>query len=283
MSGDTPRPFSTGRASDGTAFRVFGPGGDIETPDDPVVLIHGLGLSQELWDHALAPFAERYRTITYDLYGHGNSAPVPADLEPASLEGYAIQLAQLLDELGHERAHIVGFSIGGMINRRFALDYPDRVASLVIISSPHDRGEQGQDAVEARAAAVRDQGAMATMDAALVRWFTPGHLAEHPEHEDLVRSWRVQTDPESYAQATWALAHGVRELIDPDPAVVAPAFVLTGENDSGSTPAMSQAIADEIDGASVLVIDRYQHLGLMEDHRAFVDPIISFFEGIISG
>lgn len=261
------------RAADGTAYHRYGP-----QDGAAVVLIHGLGLSQRVWDDALQSFVQRFRTITYDLYGHGHSGPVPADLQPLSLRGYATQLARLLDELHVETAHIVGFSIGGMINRRFALDHPERTASLVIVSSPHDRGPDGQDAVEARAAAVRNQGAMATMDTALIRWFTPGHVAAHPEHEDLVRAWRLQADPESYAQATWVLANGVRELVDPTPPIAHPTLVLTGENDSGSTPAMSHAIAAEIDGAETLVIGRYQHLGLMEEPAAFVDPIIDFLE-----
>lgn len=261
------------RTADGTAFRMCGP-----AKGTPVVLIHGLGLSQQVWDDALEPFIERFRTVTYDLYGHGHSTPIPDELRPLSLTGYATQLIRLLDELEIDAAHIVGFSIGGMINRRFALDHGDRVQSLTIVSSPHDRGADGQEAVEARASAVRDTGAMATMDAALVRWFTPGHLAEHPEHEELVRAWRLQADPESYAQATWVLANGVRELIHPEPPITHPTLVITGANDSGSTPAMGHAIAAEIDGAETLIVDRYQHLGLMEEPRAFTDPIIDFLK-----
>ena len=266
------------RTTDGTAYRIHGP-----QDGAAVVLIHGLGLSQEVWDHALEPFAQRFRTITYDLYGHGLSVPVPDEMRPLSLTGFATQLEHLLDELDVDAAQIVGFSIGGMINRRFALDHPDRVQSLVIVSSPHYRGADGQEAVEARAAAVRDQGATATMDSALIRWFTPGHLDSHPEHEESVRSWRRQADPESYAQATWVLANGVRELIAPEPPITQPTLIMTGENDSGSTPAMSLAIAAEIEGAETVIVDRYKHLGLMEDHHAFTDPIISFLERIING
>jgi len=263
------------RTTDGTAYRVHGP-----EDGAVVVLIHGLGLSQHVWNDALETFTQRFRTITYDLYGHGQSAPVPDELRPLSLSGFATQLEGLLDELNVVAAHIVGFSIGGMINRRFALDHPDRVTSLVIVSSPHNRGADGQEAVEARAAAVRDQGAMATMDAALIRWFTPGHLDRHPEHEELVRSWRRQADSESYTHATWVLANGVRELIAPEPAITCPTLIMTGENDSGSTAAMSRAIAAEIEGSETVIVDRYQHLGLMEDPGAFTTPITSFLERI---
>lgn len=267
----------TGRTADGTAYSLTGPS---EAP--VVVLIHGLGLSQALWDDHLRFFRDAYLVLTYDLYGHGDSEAVPVGLQPATLGGYATQLADLLDELNIARAHIVGFSIGGMINRRFALDHPERVTSLVIMSSPHDRGSDGQREVEERAASVGQKGAMSTMDAALARWFTPGHLADHPQHEELVRAWRLAADPESYAQATWVLANGVRELIDPARQPSGPTLVLTGADDTGSTAAMSRAIADAIvpagDGARCQIIDGYRHLGLMESPEAFADPVRGFLD-----
>ncbi len=258
------------RAPDGTAFELHGP-----ADGDAVVLIHGLGLCRRLWDPTLGSLTGRYQVITYDLYGHGESVP-PAGT--ASLRLYGDQIAGLLDHVGIERAHVVGFSIGGMINRRFALDHGERLRSLVILNSPHDRGEHGQQAVEERAKTVREQGAMSTMDAALVRWFTPGHLEKHPEHETAVRTWRDQVDPEGYAQATWVLAHGVRELIRPTPPVASPTLVMTGEHDTGSTPAMAYAIADEIDGAETIIVDRLQHLGLLEVPELFMRPIADFLE-----
>ncbi|NCG22669.1 MAG: alpha/beta fold hydrolase [Actinobacteria bacterium] len=258
------------RTASGTAYKVAGP-----ADANPIVLIHGLGLSHELWADHSPTFEATHRVVSYDLYGHGESAPPATE---ATLAIYAAQIVELLDDLGLDSAAIVGFSIGGMINRRLVLDYPDRVSSLVILNSPHDRGAEAQLAIEARAGTVRQQGAMSTMDAALKRWFTPGHLEEHPEHEQLVRRWRNNVDPEGYAQATWALAHGVRELVAPSPPIRCPTLVMTCEHDSGSTPAMAHAIAAETAGAETIVVDRLQHLGLMEAPSLFIDPILDFLE-----
>lgn len=251
------------RAPDGTAYDLHGP------DNGPcVVLIHGLGLSRALW----TPFLDGlngYRVVCYDLYGHGQSAPAP---RTADLTLFADQIAGLLDHIGVTAAHIVGFSIGGMINRRFALDYPQRTLSLSILNAPHARGDEAQAAVEARARSVRDQGAFSTFDAALQRWFTPHHLATG-DGPALVRDWRGQVDAESYAQTAWVLAHGVRELINPDPPIAAPTLVMTCANDSGSTPAMSHKIAAEIDGATTHIVPDLQHLGLMEDRDAFLNPV----------
>jgi pimeloyl-ACP methyl ester carboxylesterase len=236
-----------------------------------VVLIHGLGLSRRLWDAHLAAFAG-YRVLNYDLYGHGESGPAP---EQATLTVFADQLARLMDHVAMEHAHIVGFSIGGMINRRFVLDYPDKVASLVILNSPHNRGEAAQLAVEERAKAARDQGAFATFDAAVQRWFTPEYLEKGPGPA-LVRDWRVQVSDEAYAQTSWVLANGVRELIAPEPPIAVPSLVMTCENDVGSTPQMSVDIGAEIAGSQTHIVPRFKHLGLMEDPAAFTGPICDF-------
>ena len=256
------------KAADGTSFDLTGP------KDAPlVVLIHGLGLCREIW-HPMLDHFSGFRVLNYDLYGHGESGPAPG---PASLSLYARQIADLMDKIEVQTAHIVGFSIGGMINRRFALDYPERVRSLVILNSPHDRGPKLQAQVEARAKTVLDQGAMATMDSALQRWFTPQYLVvgEGPQK---VIEWRGLVDPDSYAGAAWVLANGVVELTDPATKINAPSLVITSENDTGSTPAMSHAIAAQILSTKTLIIPHLQHLGLMEDPLAFAQPVREFLE-----
>jgi pimeloyl-ACP methyl ester carboxylesterase len=95
---------------------------------------------------------------------------------------------------------------------------------------------------------------------------------------DLISIWRENTDDVSYAGTAWVLAHGVRELISPSPALQIPSLVITCENDSGSTPQMTRQIAEEIDEAETRIIPELQHLGLMESPQLFIGPIQSFLE-----
>ena len=260
-------------ASNGTSYELHGP------ENAPViVLIHGLGLCRHLWDDHLPEFTQNYRVLNYDLFGHGDSAPSP---ETASLKVYSEQLLDLLDELSINRAAVVGFSIGGMINRRFALDHGDRLSALCILNSPHERGEGAQTQVEQRAAQVIHEGPMATMDAALIRWFTSNFRDENLEKTKLVREWREQADKTTYPDACMVLAGGVKELIRPINPITVPTLIMTCENDSGSTPAMTHAISSEIENAKVQILPHLQHLGLMEKPEQFTKPVIEFLNDIL--
>ena len=100
-----------------------------------------------------------------------------------------------MDRCGIARAAVAGFSLGGMIARRFALDHPDRLSALAILNSPHDRSPAQRDAVRKRVRQTEAQGPSANLEPALERWFTPAFRAEEPEAVALVRTWITRNDP----------------------------------------------------------------------------------------
>ena len=111
----------------GTSYLATGQG-------QPVVLIHGVGLNKEMWGGQVVGLASKYRVIAYDMLGHGAS-PRPASGTP--LLGYAEQLLELLDHLQLPAATVIGFSMGGLVARAFALHYPERLQGLVAkLNSP---------------------------------------------------------------------------------------------------------------------------------------------------
>lgn len=261
--------------ADGTGYTISGPAGA-----PVVVLVHGLGLHRGTFRDFVPALARRYRVLAYDLYGHGQSASPPGR---PSLAAYARQLLSLLDELAIGRCSVAGFSLGGMINRRFAMDHPDRATGLIVLNSPHERGPELQRRVEAQAADAAAGGPGATIDAAIARWFTPGFIEQHPDTIDEVRGWVLANDPAAYAEARRVLAHGVVELIRPDPLITSPALVMTCEHDAGSTPAMARAIASEIAGAECIVVADLRHMGLMERPDLFLEPMLDFLDRIDLG
>src|SRR5437763_2385973 len=94
-----------------------------------LLLIHGLMVSGAMYQPVLPSLATHYRVIVPDLRGHGRSGALP---EPYSVEQLARDLAQLLDDLQVDAAHILGYSQGGAVAQQFARDYPKRVRGLVL-------------------------------------------------------------------------------------------------------------------------------------------------------
>lgn len=256
----------------GSVYELSGPA------DAPViVLVHGLGLNRHVWDEFSTRFSQRYRILNYDLYGHGESSPPRGD---PSLTMFSEQLLGLLDELSIDRCSIVGFSLGGMINRRFAMDHPERLCALAILNSPHEREPEAQKLVEQRALDSAAGGPGATLDATIERWFTAEFIAANPDFIATVRGWVLANDPESYALCRQVLAFGVVELIRPQPPITHPTLIITCEHDSGSTPAMSQTIASEINGAQVIVVPGLRHMGLTENPSFFITALVEFLEDL---
>lgn len=258
------------RAPDGTVHDLTGPEGA-----PVVVLIHGLGLNRACWQWLVPDLATRYRVLTYDLLGHGQSAAPPPGPTLATLAG---QLAALLDHLGIARAALVGFSLGGMIARRFAQDHPTRVTALAILHSPHRRTPEAQAAIVARIDQASAEGPRATVEAALVRWFSDGYRAANPEMMDLVRSWVMANDPVVYPSVYRILAEGVDEVVAPNPPIAVPTLVITGDEDYGNGPEMTRAIAAEIAGAEVHVLPGLRHMALAEAPEAVNGPVIAFLD-----
>ncbi len=102
------------RTPAGTSYLATGEG-------QPVVLIHGVGLNKEMWGGQIVGLAPHYRVIAYDMLGHGASPRPDPD---CGLLGYADQLCELLDHLQLPTASVIGFSMGGLVARAFALHYP---------------------------------------------------------------------------------------------------------------------------------------------------------------
>ena len=97
-----------------------------------LLMIHGIAGSSGTWVPVMPLLAERYTVIAPDLLGHGESAKPRGDY---SLGAYASGIRDLLGVLGHERATVVGHSLGGGIAMQFAYQFPQMAERLVLVCS----------------------------------------------------------------------------------------------------------------------------------------------------
>ncbi|MFC7220659.1 alpha/beta fold hydrolase [Streptomyces polyrhachis] len=120
---------------------------DLRDEGEAVVLVHGNVSSAAFWDTTLAALPERYRPLAVDLRGFGGSDPLPVDAT-RGLRDYADDLAALLTELGVERAHFVGWSMGGGVVMQYLRDRPAAVRSLTLVNPVSPYGFGGTHGVD---------------------------------------------------------------------------------------------------------------------------------------
>ncbi|WP_243524979.1 2-succinyl-6-hydroxy-2,4-cyclohexadiene-1-carboxylate synthase [Bacillus pseudomycoides] len=98
---------------------------------EPILLLHGFTGSMETWHKFIPSWSKQFQVITVDLVGHGGTES-PEDLTHYDIQNVALQMTTLLDQLHIEKAHILGYSMGGRLAITMACLYPNRVKSLLL-------------------------------------------------------------------------------------------------------------------------------------------------------
>jgi pimeloyl-ACP methyl ester carboxylesterase len=238
----------------------------------PVVLVHGVGARLDNWSGVASRLEKQFHVVSFDLRGHGQSGKPH---EVYTIEGFAADLLNLLDELGIARCHIAGHSLGGMIGQKFAISYPERVARLAILSSACGRTEDEKKAVAARVATIANGIEGTHFRASVDRWFTPQFIANNAELIDAYAANNALNDPACYASAYNVLAS--TDLIDEIAAIKAPTLIATGEFDRGSSPSMARAMHGRIAGSKLTIIPELRHSILVEAPELVATMLAEFF------
>lgn len=222
----------------------------------PLVLLHGLGDDHRAWRRTLPDLILNRRVILYDLRGHGGtSLGSPA----GTLGQLGEDLAGLLDALEIERALIVGFSLGGTIAMRIALDHPELVSGLVLVATSSRVNRVTADWYAQRVAMVdaADPGLPATLDRDTEDVYrqSPDELAG-----GLAIRRQSTSDPRGYGNACRALATLNAQPLDPELArITAPTLIVASDLDQLCPPRAAEIIAAGIPGSRVEVIKGAGH------------------------
>jgi pimeloyl-ACP methyl ester carboxylesterase len=217
-----------------------------------LVLLHGVGLNGDMWRRCIASLGTRHRARALDLLGHGGAGPAAPGTTLADL-GDAVA-AQL-----RGATHVVGFSLGALVAQQLALDHPELVRSLVLVSSVAARTPAQASAVGERLDTA-ERNFPAAVDAAVDRWLPqPSGDAEIALAEKL-RAALLSNDHVSYLTCYRIFATADQQLRPQLPRIVAPTLAITGEADPGSTPEMTHRLAAAIPRARAVIVPGVRHL-----------------------
>jgi pimeloyl-ACP methyl ester carboxylesterase len=257
--------------TDGTRLQVTEAG-----EGEPLVLVCGTSQSHRLWAPLLPALTARHRVISYDHRGIGDSERGEG---PISMAALAEDLDGLLGELGIDRAHVLGWSLGSTVAQELALHHPEHVATLVLAST-WGRTDAFQASVFAGLSHPWRTGHRDVGLAALGIAYSP-ELLNSPEFLPLMEQLEPLF-PSTPAQiATVAeqwdadLAHDALDRLEQ---ITAPTLVIAGEQDLLTPPVQGRAVADRISGArfDLLTGAGSSHAALMERPQEFTDLVLDF-------
>ncbi|MDC0078560.1 alpha/beta hydrolase [Candidatus Pelagibacter sp.] len=218
----------------------------------PIVFIHGVGLTYEIWQPQLDFFKDR-STLSYDILGHGKSSLNKQDI---SFDDFSDQLINLIDELKIDKIHLIGFSIGSLIARNFATKFNDRLQSLALLGSIYKRSDQQQKIVNERFNQAKQELKLSKL--ALKRWFTDKYLESNPNTYEKISSILSSNNMSNFLKVYELF---VNHKNDEDfKKIKANTLVMTGENDVGSTIEMSKELNKIIINSELKIIKNGKHL-----------------------
>ncbi|WP_339669612.1 alpha/beta fold hydrolase [Dasania marina] len=253
----------------GTAYVEEGEG-------DPVILIHGVGLSHAMWFAQSRALAKHFRVIRYDMLGHGGSCLPKVGV---TIDDYVEQLLNLMQHLELTTSSIIGFSLGALVAQKFAIIHPSNLNRLVIMSSVFNRSDAQKLGVFGRALEVAVSGVKGTVDAATDRWFSPEFRRQQPQLIQCIREQLLQNDHMGYLRSYNIFATSDEVVRDGLSDIQCPTLVITGELDIGSTPDMAREMSEVIPHAKLMIVPMQRHMLPVEDAASTNKYLLNFLHG----
>jgi 3-oxoadipate enol-lactonase len=240
-----------------------------------LVLIQGLGLDRSGWQPVLRKLRRHFRLVLVDNRGSGRSDVSAASFGVADM---AADVVAVLDDAGIRRAHVMGVSLGGMVAQELAIDHPERVDALVLVSTtPGWPFAYPMPAVSVQLIAAA--GGM-TREAALRHHvenaLSARSIQRHPGlAERLVAlRWSRPEAPGAWAAQAAAGARYAGRLRQTR--IRAPTLVVQGADDTVVDPRNGRLLAGRIPDAQLVILPELGHLLFWEEPDAFAGAITSF-------
>jgi len=260
-----------------------------------MVFLHGFGNDAHVWDETCPTFAPYYRTLAFDLRGHGSSDwDAEMRYRHASM---ADDFEAAFEALGLGRMVLVGHSMGGRVAMRLAGRMPEKFAGLVIVDSGPEvdargvtriRLEAGQGPV--RFASLGQYERLLGELYPAVKAGTLSRLAAHWTHRTEDGSYELKLDPRlrsagrdlelDTAELREIMARESRELWDALEALPCPALVVRGAASDILSPETADRMVDEaLPNGKLVVISRASHSVMLDNPEGFLKALSDFALG----
>ena len=227
---------------------------ELEGEGKTIVFVHGLSDSLAYWKVLSENLKNDYQTLIYDLRGHGESSD---DDRNTTIDLYQEDLYQLLKSLNIENAVFVGLSLGGNVILNLAVNHPEMVNGLVVMSSFPEQDEKLKNIFDDFDNAI-DEGFVEFFDT-ILPYTLPDDILE--EHKELLENVKVEA-------AKTANIEGIKKginagygfnLTDKLNEINAPTLVIAGEEDNLTTLDIQRKISDNIQDSELIVLEKTKH------------------------
>jgi 3-oxoadipate enol-lactonase len=235
----------------------------------PVVFIHGLGGSANVWHGVIQAMKQHHHCIAMDLRGHGRSQAKGK----FSVQGWAKDVHKLVRHLELPAVTVVGHSLGTLIAQQFASDNPDSVEHLVLVGGISYFQPGTNEAYGQRADLVEKEGMDALVDDWLAGAVSPQSHATLSGGVGLLRELFLRNDPVAYAKSCRALAEAPAIRRDE---LGMPTLMVTGAHDRSTPLAMSEELKRSIPVSRVQVLANVGHWSPIEAPGAVAAAILEF-------
>lgn len=243
----------------------------------PVVFIHGFPFNSKMWTPQLNVIPSKYRTIAYDIRGHGES-----DFGDGQflIEFFVDDLIGLMDYLRIEKVVLVGLSMGGYIALRVVERNPERILALALCDTKSDADSNEAKIKRARQInIIKISGIHRFADDFLKAIFAENTFLRMPDTIEMIKKIIVKTSPLSLASTLIALA----ARTDTTPAlsrIKVPTLILTGEKDLLTTPEDAAKMQQLIPNSGMHIIPDAAHMSNLENTVLFNKYLFDFLENI---
>jgi 3-oxoadipate enol-lactonase len=251
---------------------------DTGTPDAPVIMFgHGLLFSGWVFHPQIAALRSRYRCVTIDWRGQGET---PATADGYDMDTLTDDAVALIGHLGLPPVHWVGLSMGGFVGMRIAARNPALVRSLTLLDTSAEPEEPSKMS-EYRMLALAQQlvGVKPLLGKVKPAMFGPTFLAG-AAGGPLITEWVTRLRRTSRSATRKAVLGVVnRKPVDDEiTTITAPTLVVAGADDISTPPAKAERIAALIPGARLEIIPECGHTSPLEQPERITELLVAFLE-----